>query len=68
MKKTISILLILSFFLSTLGMIADGDPTEPSMLFRFVEYFAMTALMFVVFSAIYFSTKFIFKNLRSSKI
>ena len=68
MKKTISLLLILSFFLSTLGMIADGDPNEVSMLLRFVEFFAMTALIFVVFSIIYFSANFIFKKLRSSKI
>lgn len=68
MKKTISILLILSFFLSTIGMIADGDPKEASMLLRFVEFFAMTASIFLLISAIYFSTYFTFKKLRSSKI
>lgn len=68
MKTTISIILILSFFLSILGFIADGDPKEASMLLRFMEFFAMTATLFLVLSTIYFSTKFIFKNLRGSKI
>lgn len=68
MKKTISLLLILSFFLSTLGMIADGDPKEASMLLRFVEFFAMTVSIFLVFSTIYFSSNFIYNKLRSSKI
>ena len=68
MKKTISILLILSFFLSTLGLIADGDPKEASMLLRFVEFFSMAAVIFVIFSTIYFGAYYIFKKLGSSKI
>lgn len=59
---------MVSFFLSTLGMIADGDPKEVSMLLRFGEFFAMTAIIFVVFSTIYFSANFIYSKLRSSKI
>ena len=65
MKKSIVVLFILSFLLSTIGIIADGDSKEARMTLRFAEFFAMTALIFIVFSAIYFSTKFLTKNLKA---
>jgi len=66
MKKRILNILIFSSILTTLGFIMDGDPKEPSMLLRFVEFFGMLAIVFLFTTSIYFSLSFITKQLRRS--
>lgn len=42
----------------------DGDPVEPSMLMRFVEFFAMIGIVSLLVSFVYFTSTFIFKNIQ----
>lgn len=44
----------------------DADPVEPSMLMRFVEFFAMIGIVFLLISSVYFTYTFVFKNLRKA--
>lgn len=64
MKKTLTNLLIISFILTTVGFLMDGDVKEPSISIRFTEYFAMTGMIFTAISLIYFSVTFILKKLQ----
>lgn len=62
MKKKLHSLLSFSFLMTTLGLVMDGDPVEPSMLLRFTEFFAMLLLVFALTSFLYFTSTFIFKK------
>lgn len=53
-KKTVNIL-VLASILTTIGFIMDGDPKEPSMLMRFVEFILMLGLIFILISSFYFT-------------
>ncbi len=64
MKRKLLNILTVSSIITTLGVVADGDPTEPSMLMRFVEFFAMIGIIFSLISIIYFTSTFIRKNIR----
>lgn len=64
MKKTLTNLLIISFILTTIGFLMDGDVKEPSMSIRFTEYFVMTGMIFTAISLIYFSVTFILRKLQ----
>lgn len=64
MKKKLTNLLIISLILTTIGFLMDGDPKEPSMIMRFTEYLAMTGLIFVAVSALYFPINFTLKKLQ----
>ena len=64
MKRKLSNILIVSSIITTLGVIADGDTTKPSMLMRFVEFFAMIGIIFSLISIIYFTSAFIRKNIQ----
>ena len=68
MKKNLFKILILSSILTTLGFIMDGDPKEPSMLMRFVEFFAMIGTIFLLFSLVYFITTFTYRKIVSWKV
>lgn len=63
MKKNLFKILILSSILTTLGFIMDGDPKEPSMLMRFVEFFAMVGTVFLLISIVYFLTTFTYRKI-----
>ena len=64
MKRKLLNILTVSSIITTLGVVADGDPTEPSILMRFVEFFAMIGIIFSLISIIYFTSTFIRKNIR----
>jgi uncharacterized membrane protein YozB (DUF420 family) len=64
MKRKLLNILTVSSIITTLGVVADGDPTEPSMLMRFVEFFAMIGIIFSLISIIYFTSTFIRKNIQ----
>ena len=64
MKRKLLNILTVSSIITTLGVVADGDPTEPSMLMRFVEFFVMIGIIFSLISIIYFTSTFIRKNVR----
>lgn len=64
MKMKLTNLLIISLILTTIGFLMDGDAKEPSMLMRFTEYFAMTAMIFTTISILYFSVNFTMRKLQ----
>jgi hypothetical protein len=64
MKKKILNILILASIITTIGFLMDSDAKEPSMLMRFVEFFGMIGILFVLISVIYFSLNFTLKSLR----
>ena len=64
MKRKLLNILTVSSIITTLGVVADGDPTEPSMLMRFVEFFVMIGIIFSLISIIYFTSTFIRKNIQ----
>lgn len=59
-------ILTVSSIITTLGFVMDGDPVEPSMLMRFVEFFTMIGIVFFLISFIYFTSTstFICKNIQ----
>ncbi|WP_318639774.1 hypothetical protein [Flavobacterium ardleyense] len=46
-KKNFNIFLI-SLGITIFGLLLDSDAKEPSMIMRFVEFFAMTGLIFII--------------------
>ena len=63
MKRKLLNILTVSSIITTLGVVADGDPTEPSILMRFVEFFAMIGIIFIIISAVYFPSRFAMKRI-----
>lgn len=43
-----------SLIITTIGYIIDGDVKEPSMMMRFIEFFAMLGIVFCLISIFYF--------------
>lgn len=64
MKKRIVNILAISFVITTLGFIMDGDVREPSMLMRFVEFFLMFGILSVLISIIYLGINFTKRSLQ----
>jgi len=63
MKKSLLNILVISLALTIIGLLMDSDPKEPSMLMRFAEFFAMTTLLFVLISALYYTANFAYKKI-----
>lgn len=64
MKRKLLNILTVSSIITTIGLIMDGDPKEPSMLMRFIEFFVMIGIVSLLVSFVYFSSTFIMKNIR----
>lgn len=64
MKRKLLNILTVSFVITTIGSIMDGDPVKPRMLIRFVEFFVMLTIIFLLVSFFYFTSKFVFKNIQ----
>ena len=62
-NKRISNILILSIAVTIFGFLMDDDAKEESTIMRFVEFFAMSAIIFIIFSLIHH-----FINLTKKKI
>lgn len=54
MKTKIKNIAIISSVLTTLGFLMDGDVKKPSMIMRFVEFFGMFTVLFILIALIYF--------------
>lgn len=65
MKKDHLKILVVASIITIIGFIMDGDPKEPSMAMRFVEFFAMLATTFILFSIIYYIGTFTFKKIKN---
>lgn len=66
MKKTLLTILAIAFVISTVGFLMDGDAIEPSMLMRFVEFFLMTGILFMLIAVGYFSVRFIKRSFQNA--
>lgn len=64
MKRKLLNILTISSIITTLGLVMDEDPVEPSMLMRFVEFFAMIGIVSLLVSFFYFISTFIFKKIQ----
>lgn len=64
MKRKLLNILTVSFIITTIGFIMDGDTVKPSMLMRFVEFFGMIAIVFLLVSFLYFTSNFVLKNIK----
>jgi len=63
-KKLLKIFTVASI-ITIIGLLMDGDAKEPSMAMRFVEFFAMLATTFILFSIIYYISTFTFKKIKN---
>ncbi|SEA28260.1 hypothetical protein [Psychroflexus halocasei] len=62
MNNKIKNIAILSSALTTIGFLMDGDVKEPSMLMRFVEFFGMFSILFILIYSVYAIKRFAFKK------
>jgi hypothetical protein len=67
MNKKLLNILLLSIGVTIFGLLMDDDNKEPSTIMRFVEFFAMTAIIFAVFTAFYYLLNFTMKKVIFSK-
>ena len=58
MKKRILNILTISFVITTIGYIMDGDVVKPTMLMRFIEFSLMFGIISILTSIIYFGINF----------
>ena len=65
MKTTLLRILVLASIITTIGFIMDSDPKEPIMAMRFIEFFAMIGILFVLFSILYYATTFTFRKIQN---
>lgn len=65
MKKALIRILAIASVVTSIGYIMDGDPKEPIMAMRLVEFFAMIGILFVFFSIVYYASTFAFKKINS---
>lgn len=64
MKRKFLNILAASFVITTISLIMDGDTVKPSMLMRFIEFFVMLAIVFLLVSFLYFTSNFVLKNIQ----
>ncbi len=67
MNKKLLNILFLSIGVAFFGLLMDDDNKEPSTIMRFVEFFAMTAIIFTVFTTFYYVIHFTKKKVIFSK-
>jgi len=53
MKDKFLKILILSAIITTIGFVLDGDLVELSVIMRFIEYFAMLGIVFLLISTVF---------------
>ena len=58
MNKKLLNILLLSIGVTIFGLLMDDDNKEPSTIMRFVEFFAMIAIIFTVFTSVYYVINF----------
>jgi hypothetical protein len=67
MNKKVLNILLLSIGITIFGFLADSDPKEPSIVMRFVEFFAVTVLLFTFFAISNYIYNFTKKKVLLSK-
>ncbi len=64
MKKNLLKISVVALIITVIGLLMDGDPKEPNMAMRFVEFFAMLAILFTLFSIVYYTASFAFRKFK----
>ena len=64
MKKKILNILAISWIVTTIGFVMDGDPTVPGVLVRLTEFFLMLGIVFLMLSVFSFGSLFIKSSFR----
>ena len=64
MKKKILNILGISWIVTTIGFVMDGDPTVPGVLLRLTEFFFMLGIVFLILSVFYFGSLFVRSSFR----
>lgn len=64
MKKKILNILAISWIVTTMGFVMDGDPTVPGVLVRLSEFFLMFGIVCLILSVFYFGSLFIKSSFR----
>ena len=59
MKKKFLTILTISFVITTIGFLMDGDAKVPSMMLRLTEFLLMLGILFLLLSGLYFGSLFI---------
>lgn len=59
MKNKLLNLLYISIGVTVFGLLLEDDPREPSTKIRFMEFFLMIFIFFILISIIYFSFVFV---------
>lgn len=67
MRKRLLNMLILSICVTIFGFLLDDDTKEPSTIMRFVEFFAMTAIIFTFITISHYTFNFVKKRFLLSK-
>ncbi len=58
-KRKLFSILIFSIGITILGLLMDDDIKEPSTIIRFVEFFAMTGIIFVILTGVNYLINFV---------
>lgn len=66
MKKKFLTIYTISFVITTIGFIMDGDAKVPSMMLRLTEFLLMLGILSLLLSGLYFGSLFI--NRRFQKL
>jgi uncharacterized membrane protein YwaF len=67
MKNKLLNLLYISIGVTIFGLLLDDDPKESSTKIRFMEFFLMTFILFILISIIYLSFVFVKNRIISMK-
>lgn len=63
MKNTLFKLFCAAFLLTTMAYLMDGDPKPPRMAVRFAEFAAVLAILYLIISVLWFSSRFLLRKL-----
>lgn len=66
-KRNLLSILIFSIGITIFGLLMDDDIKEPSTIIRFIEFFAMTGIVFVILLVINYLFSFAKKKVSISK-
>lgn len=66
MKKRFINILSIAAIITTIGFIMDGDVKEPSMAMRFLEFFLMLTILFILTFVLYSAYSFAKRKLQKA--
>ncbi len=67
MKNKLLNILLVSIGITVLGLLLDDDKKEPNTIMRFVEFFAMVEIVFILCSIIYLLVNYTLNKMKAIK-